>query len=314
MPTQGNLIEINGITKDYSGHKALSNVSANIAEGRITGLLGPNGAGKTTLIRILNQIIMPDTGSISFCGQPMQAAHIASIGYLPEERGLYKKMKVREQAIYLARLRGLSKNDARQRVDTWLEKLGIAGWAQKKVEELSKGMQQKVQFAVTVLHRPSLLIFDEPFSGFDPVSAEQIKNEILELNASGCTIIFSTHNMASVEELCHEIVLINKAEKILEGSVGQVKAAYRDNIYRIEFQGYFNAIEASLTSNFQILSQEKQGSSTLLRLRLLDTGIGTNGLISQLLPYGQIARFEEELPSMNSIFLKAVSGNPTTKY
>jgi len=303
-----NLIEINHLVKDYSGHRALNDVSFGVPESKIFGLLGPNGAGKTTLIRIINQIIGPDSGTVLFGGKTMVHEHIGMIGYLPEERGLYKKMNVGEQALYLAQLKGLSKKDAKQRLEHWFDKFEISSWWNRKVDELSKGMQQKVQFIITVLHEPKLLIFDEPFSGFDPVNAELIKNEILSLKDNGSTIIFSTHNMSSVEEICDEIALINRGEKVLAGKVREIKSRYRNNIFNIEFAGYYDSLSATLTSNFEIIKQEKLAEDhTALQVRLLAEDMNTNGLLSQLMQWGTISHFEEELPSMNDIFIAAVA-------
>ena len=226
-----NFIEINNVSKTYGTYKALNNISIKIPRQSIYGLLGPNGAGKTTLIRMLNQITAPDEGEIIFNGEKLNRNHISNIGYLPEERGLYKTMKVGEQAIYLAQLKGVSQIDAEKRLKAWFNKFGILNWWDKKVEELSKGMQQKIQFIVTVLHEPRLLIFDEPFSGFDPINAELLKSEILELQKNGATIIFSTHNMASVEELCSDIVLINKSKVILSGKIKDIRNSFKKNIY-----------------------------------------------------------------------------------
>lgn len=301
-----NLLEIRNIVKDYAEHRALNDVSIDIPEGKIFGLLGPNGAGKTTLIRIINQIIGPDEGVVLFKGKQIKAKDIEHIGYLPEERGLYKKMKVGEQAMYLAQLKGLSKKEAKERLEHWFEKFDIMSWWNRKVDELSKGMQQKVQFITTVLHEPSLLIFDEPFSGFDPINAEQIKKEILQLKENGATIIFSTHNMSSVEEICDEIALINKSEKILSGKVREIKSRYRSDVYNVEFTGYYDSLSATLTSNFEIIKQSKQGETTILQLRLLNEEMSTNDLLTQLMQFGTISHFEEELPSMHDIFIKAV--------
>src|ERR1700761_1057507 len=237
------MLSIRNIVKQYAGHTALSDVSLEVETGKIFGLLGPNGAGKTSLIRIINQITAPDSGEVYFDGQKLNQSHIERIGYLPEERGLYKKMEIGEQMVYLARLKGLSRDEARKRIKYWFEKLEIESWWNKKVEELSKGMQQKAQFVATVLHEPDLLILDEPFSGFDPVNAETIKDEILELNRKGATIVFSTHRMESVEELCHSIALIHKSHKILDGKVRDISNSYRDNTYLIEYSG--NKIEQS---------------------------------------------------------------------
>ncbi len=302
-----NLVEIKNIVKDYDGHRALSNVSIDVEQGKIFGLLGPNGAGKTTLIRIINQIIGPDAGEVLFKGQPLRDIHIAQIGYLPEERGLYKKMKVGEQLMYLAQLKGLSRNDARKELETWFERFEISPWWNKPVDALSKGMQQKLQFIATVVHHPELLIFDEPFSGFDPVNAELIKTEILRLKENGSTIIFSTHNMSSVEEICDEIALLNRSEKILCGEVQEIRSRFRSNVYNVEFTGYYDHLSATLTSNFEILKLTKQASQTVVQLKLLAEDMTTNDLLRQLMQWGTISRFEEQLPSMHDIFIRSVA-------
>src|SRR6201747_1166143 len=231
------MLSIRHIEKQYAGHKALSNVSLEVEKGQIFGLLGPNGAGKTSLIRIINQITAPDSGEVYFDGERLNQSHINRIGYLPEERGLYKKMEIGEQMIYLARLKGLSRDEATRRLKAWFEKLGMETWWKKKIEELSKGMQQKAQFVATVLHEPDLIILDEPFSGFDPVNAEVIKNEIIELNRKGATILFSTHRMESVEEMCSAIALIHKSHKILDGRVRDIRNSYRNDTFLIEYDG-----------------------------------------------------------------------------
>lgn len=292
-----NLFEAKNIHKQYAGHRALDGVSIQVPEGSIYGLLGPNGAGKTTFIRIINQITAPDSGNITFNGEPLQQKHIAQIGYLPEERGLYKKMKVGEQALYLAQLKGLSKKKAKEKLHYWFQKLEITSWWDKKVEELSKGMAQKVQFITTVLHEPKLLIFDEPFSGFDPVNAELIKNEILALKEQGATIIFSTHRMESVEELCDHIALINQGKCILQGSVDEVKSAYRSHTYQLQFEGELKAV-----NDFEIISQ-KENNAVFQALN----GKDSNHLLQQLLPQVKIVSFQEQLPSINDIFIQKVS-------
>ena len=292
-----NLFEANNILKQYAGHKALDGVSIQVPEGSIYGLLGPNGAGKTTFIRIINQITAPDSGNITFNGEPLQQKHIPQIGYLPEERGLYKKMKVGEQALYLGQLKGLSKKEAKAKLRHWFQKLEITSWWDKKVEELSKGMAQKVQFITTVLHEPKLLIFDEPFSGFDPVNAELIKKEILALKEQGTTIIFSTHRMESVEELCDYIALINHGKCILQGSVDEVKSDYRSHTYQLQFEGELKAV-----NDFEIISQ-KENSAVFKALN----GKDSNHLLQQLLPQVKVISFQEQLPSINDIFIQKVS-------
>ncbi len=292
-----NLFEANNIHKQYAGHKALDGVSIQVPEGSIYGLLGPNGAGKTTFIRIINQITAPDSGNITFNGEPLQQKHIAQIGYLPEERGLYKKMKIGEQALYLAQLKGLSKKEAQAKLRLWFQKLEISSWWDKKVEELSKGMAQKVQFITTVLHEPKLLIFDEPFSGFDPVNAKLIKNEILALKEQGATIIFSTHRMESVEELCAHIALINQGKCILQGRVDEVKSTYRSHTYQIQFEGELKAV-----NDFEIISQKE--NSAVFKAH---NGKDSNHLLQQLLPQVKVISFQEQLPSINDIFIQKVS-------
>ena len=292
-----NLFEANNIHKQYAGHKALDGVSVEVPKGSIYGLLGPNGAGKTTFIRIINQITAPDSGNITFNGEPLQQKHIAQIGYLPEERGLYKKMKVGEQALYLAQLKGLSKKEAKAKLRHWFQKLEINSWWDKKVEELSKGMAQKVQFITTVLHEPKLLIFDEPFSGFDPVNTELIKKEILALKEEGATIIFSTHRMESVEELCDHIALINQGKCILQGSVNEVKSAYRSHAYQLHFEGELKAV-----NDFEIISQKANSA-----VFIAHNGKDSNHLLQQLLPQVKVVSFQEKLPSINDIFIQKVS-------
>ena len=299
------LLEIKNVRKQFANHLALDDVSINIPEGKIFGLLGPNGAGKTTLIRIINQITAPDSGEVLLSGVKLNNSHVANIGYLPEERGLYKKMKVGEQALYLAQLKGLSKKDALKKLKYWFEKFEIQTWWNKKVEELSKGMQQKVQFIVTILHEPKLLIFDEPFSGFDPINTNLLKQEILQLKKDGATVIFSTHNMGSVEELCDNIALINKSQKILDGSLDDVRSKYKSNTYEIQFSGNFNMFQATLTSNYEILEHIPSDNLNIVKIRLLNK-IPTNELISQMLPLGNISSFKEIIPGINEIFISIV--------
>jgi len=295
----------NNIEKKYQDFFALDNVSISVPEGKIYGLLGPNGAGKTTLIRIINQITAPDKGEVFFAGEKLCAKHIAQIGYLPEERGLYKKMKIGEQALYLAQLKGMSKNEALKKLKYWFEKFEIQSWWDKKVEELSKGMAQKVQFLITILHEPKLLIFDEPFSGFDPINANLLKNEILELKEKGATIIFSTHNMSSVEELCDNIALINKSKKILEGSILDIRNQYKTNIYEVQFDGSFNKLAATLTADFEIIKIETKERKLTLTVKILKNRT-TNDLLEFLLPTGHISSFKELIPSMNDVFISVV--------
>ncbi len=298
------LISARNITKRYAAHTALDNVSIDIPKGCIFGLLGPNGAGKTSLIRIITQITAPDQGEVLFDGEKLSPKHIPQIGYLPEERGLYKKMKVGEQLLYFAQLRGLSKTDAQQKLVVWFKKFEIESWWNKYIGDLSKGMQQKVQFIATVVHEPQLLILDEPFTGFDPVNANLIKDEIIQLRNSGCTIIFSTHRMESVEEMCDYIALIHKAEKILDGPTKQVKRQFRTNTYIVEGQGNLS----QLSPDFQVLSLDKPEENHLRATIRIPDGATPNQLIQELLPSIQIHSFAENIPSMNDIFIRSVNG------
>ena len=297
-------LEVKDVVKQFTNHRALNKVSIQVPKGMIFGLLGPNGAGKTTLIRIINRITAPDSGEILFDGRPSQASDMVRIGYLPEERGLYKKMKVGEQAVYLAQLKGLKAQEAKRRLKIWFEKFGIMAWWNKKLEELSKGMQQKVQFIVTVIHEPDLLIFDEPFSGFDPVNTEQLKNEILELKALGRTIIFSTHNMASVEEICDEIALINKSEVVLSGHVDEVRNRYKLNTFNVNV---LNSRFLESPGDYSIISKTPGAYHSMnVRIRK-ERPISNSELIAILAQQHEIFSFTEELPSMNDVFLKAVN-------
>ena len=308
-------IEINNVSKTYGNYKALNNISIKVPRQSIYGLLGPNGAGKTTLIRMLNQITAPDEGEIIFDGEKLNRNHISQIGYLPEERGLYKTMKVGEQAIYLAQLKGVSYKDAEKRLKQWFKKFDILSWWDRKVEELSKGMQQKIQFIVTVIHNPKLLIFDEPFSGFDPINVNLLKKEILELRDKGATIIFSTHNMASVEELCDNIMLINKGQKVLEGSVYQIKQDFKDNKFeiklRIEEESNSQIFKFSdsqvLPEGFNIESEKTDNNGELELIVSADKDINPNILINYLSEKGTIVSYRELLPSMNDIFINQVN-------
>lgn len=301
------LIQADKVTKQFAGHRALDTVSVNVPEGSIFGLLGPNGAGKTTLIRIINMITAPDEGIILFDGRPIKADDIHSIGYLPEERGLYKKMKVGEQAMYLAQLKGLSQSEALIRLREWFEKFDMTDWWHKKVEELSKGMQQKVQFIVTVLHRPRLLIFDEPFSGFDPKNANLLKQEILRLRSEGSTIIFSTHNMASVEELCDDIALINRSRKALEGNVREIRKRFKTNTYEITYTGN-GVITAGLPAGCKVSNQYQEEEMTRVRITMPGEG-KPNELLKSLMPNVEIHGFREILPTMEDIFLTTVNAS-----
>lgn len=290
------------IVKRYAEHTALDGVSIEVPQGKVFGLLGPNGAGKTTLIRIINRITAPDNGEILFDGRPFSAADVARIGYLPEERGLYKKMKVGEQAIYLAMLKGLSRAEAKRRLVDWFEKFGIISWWEKKLEELSKGMQQKVQFIITVLHEPPLLIFDEPFSGFDPVNAEMLKREILALRDKGHTVIFSTHNMSSVEEVCDDIALINRSRLVLSGHVGDVKERFRTGLYELTATG------GTLTERpelYDILERTEAGGLSTYLLRKCE-GPSNSALAAAVAGDVELRSFSERLPSMQEIFIKVV--------
>ena len=300
------ILRINQVSKRYSNHLALNNVSIDVAEKSIFGLLGPNGAGKTSLIRIINQITGPDKGEIYFKGEKLNQKHIEKIGYLPEERGLYKKMAVGEQVMYLARLKGLSRSDAKKRMAFWFEKFEMQGWMKKKIEELSKGMQQKVQFIVTVIHQPELLILDEPFSGFDPINAQLIRNEILELRKNGATVIFSTHNMGSVEELCDHIALLNKSEKILDGSVKEIRKTYRSNIYRVAFRGNVMGFTHALWAGAELIEKHSEDDVHTFTVRLLHQ-VKPNNLLEAVLPSHEIVSFNELIPSMNDIFIRKVS-------
>ncbi len=297
-------ISTENVTKTFINHRALDNVSIDVPKGTIFGLLGPNGAGKTTLIRIINQIYAPDSGIVKIDGEILSPKHTANIGYLPEERGLYKKMKVGEQAIYLARLKGLSRHDALKRLKYWFEKLEIQSWWDKKVEELSKGMAQKLQFIITIIHEPQLLIFDEPFSGFDPINATLLKDEMLELREKGATIIFSTHNMSSVEELCDDVALINRSRKVLEGNVEEIKERYRTHSYKIDYAGDLNQA-ANGEGVFTINEVENVGKYMRAVVQTKETTM-PNDLLKKLIQHVEIRSFNEILPSMNDVFIRVV--------
>lgn len=296
------LFEAKNVTKQYGSQLALDNVSISVPEQCIYGLLGPNGAGKTTLIRIINQITGPDSGELLLNGKKLKPDDVRMIGYLPEERGLYKKMKVGEQALYLAQLKGLSKNEAMRRLKYWFTKLEIVDWWGKKVEELSKGMAQKVQFITTILHEPKLIIFDEPFTGFDPVNTNIVKNEILFLRERGATIIFSTHNMGSVEELCDNITLINKAKTILEGNVDEIRSAWAANEYDVIFSG---KVDLDGNDHYSVIRDEKENGKSHVRLKTKEA-ISTNDILQTLIKAGNIISFNPALPSMNQIFIRVV--------
>lgn len=305
------MLEIKNIVKQYANHRALDDVSTRVEQGSIFGLLGPNGAGKTSLIRIINQITAPDGGEIYFNGERLNPKHIHRIGYLPEERGLYKKMEIGEQMRYLAQLKGLSKSEATERIKHWFEKMEMQSWWHKKVEDLSKGMQQKVQFVATVVHQPDLIILDEPFTGFDPVNVNIIKEEILALNRNGATIIFSTHRMESVEELCDRIVLINKSKKILDGKVKEIKKAYRTNTYRVE---YFYQEEQlmNVPGLFSIVSQEKTGDNITLTIHIAEDKT-INDVLVHLIPLVHIHELKEVIPSIHDIFVQQVTAKTSTR-
>ena len=305
------LLEADNITKTYRGHRALDQVSVHIPDQSIFGLLGPNGAGKTTLIRIINQIIGADQGTILFDNEPLRPEHVSRIGYLPEERGLYKKMEVGEQSIYLARLKGLKRQEARKLLNGWFEKFDLMPWWGKKVEELSKGMQQKVQFIITVLHKPRLLIFDEPFSGFDPINVNLLKDEILRLREGGSTIIFSTHNMGSVEELCDHIALINKSKLVLEGDVREVRKSHSTRLYEAELERVHTPVEQVLDGRFQLVNTEQHLQSLTVRIRITREAT-PNELLQSLFTCGQLTSFRELTPTMNDIFIKQVTGEYPT--
>jgi ABC-2 type transport system ATP-binding protein len=299
---------IENVSKSYSGHQALTDVSLSIKKGQVFGLLGPNGAGKTTLIRIINQITAPDTGKVYFDGRPLRANDIHQIGYLPEERGLYKKMKVGEQALYLAQLKGLSRHDALKKLKYWFEKFEIQAWWNKKLMELSKGMQQKVQFICTVLHEPKLLIFDEPFSGFDPINANLLKREILKLRDDGSTIIFSTHNMGSVEEICDHIALIHKSKKILDGNIFDVKEKHKTNTFDVVYKGEFEALQRKLGTGYEIITHNESERVNELTVKYLN-GDSHNDLLMKIAENAQVVSFQERIPSMNEVFIQEVESN-----
>jgi ABC-2 type transport system ATP-binding protein len=297
------IIKIENVSKSYATHKALENVSMAIPKGCIFGLLGPNGAGKTTLIRIITQIFTADSGQIWFNGEKLNPDHISRIGYMPEERGLYKKMKVGEQLLYLAQLKGLSRADAMEKLKVWFQKFEITTWWGKNVEDLSKGMQQKIQFIGTVLHEPELIILDEPFSGFDPINANLIKDEILELKRNGSTIIFSTHRMESVEELCDYVALIHKSHKILDGAKTDIKNQHKTNIFSFEVA----ASSVPMTNKFEVISQSVENGLLKASVKMIN-GTTPNELLSSLMQSGQVHSFQEKIPSMNEIFISNVKG------
>jgi ABC-2 type transport system ATP-binding protein len=306
-----NLITAKNIVKRFSTHTALDDVSLEVPEGTVFGLLGPNGAGKTTLIRIINQITGPDSGEILFEDRLLEPEHVQQIGYLPEERGLYKKMAVGEQAMYLAQLKGLSKKEAKRKLEDWFERFEMQGWWKKKVEELSKGMQQKVQFIVTVLHEPRLLILDEPFSGFDPINAQLIKDELVRLRKNGATIMLSTHNMGSVEELCDNIALIDKSKKILDGSVRDIKRSHATGTYDITFKGTLMGFTNALWTGGELIDSREEDGLCHARVKLRDN-VNPNGLLSAVMQNAEIRSFTEVLPTMNDIFIATVQRRDMT--
>lgn len=300
-----NILDVRNVVKNYSSHRALDNVSLEVPKGVIYGLLGPNGAGKTSLIRIVNQITGPDEGSILFDGKPLNENNIFDIGYLPEERGLYKKMKVGEQLLYLARLKGLKKDEAMEKLKEWFIKFDIKTWWDKNVEDLSKGMQQKIQFVATVLHQPKLIILDEPFSGFDPINANLIKDEILELKEKGSTIIFSTHRMESVEELCDYIALINKSKKVLEGKKSDIKTQFKPNTFSMDYSGALD----SLGTTYSIQNSTSNLDGTVSSVIKASTGFDSNDILKEIIEKVKIISFKEDLASMNDVFMKAVKNS-----
>ena len=306
-----NLLEVNSVSKNFGDFKALNNVSISVPKGSIFGLLGPNGAGKTTLIRVINQITMPDTGTVHLDGELLNQNHVCDIGYLPEERGLYKSMKVGEQALYLAQLKGLSKAEAKMRLKFWFERLEIGDWWNKKIQELSKGMAQKIQFVVTVLHQPKLLIFDEPFSGFDPINANLIKDEILRLREEGATVIFSTHRMESVEELCDDIALIHQSNKILDGKLIDIKRQYKINTFEVGIRANDKAgFQKELSQKFDVSAANFKTLEDELKLNIkLNQSDKPNDLLNYLVTKGEVSHFVELIPSVNDIFIQTVKNN-----
>ena len=304
-----NILEVKNVVKQYGDYTALNSVSLQVPQGSIYGLLGPNGAGKTSLIRIINQITLPDSGEVWLDGERLQPNHVSIIGYMPEERGLYKTMKVGEQCLYLAQLKGMSKVEAKNQLKYWFEKFEIQGWWDKKIQELSKGMAQKIQFIVTVLHKSKLLILDEPFSGFDPVNANLIKDEIIELNKQGTSIIFSTHRMESVEEMCDHIALIHKSNKLIEGKLSEVKRQYRTNTFQIGIlTANVEGLMYQLSQKFTIGQTSFKSLNDDLKLEVQLGTHSTNELLQILFQFGQVTHFAEKIPSVNDIFIQTVSG------
>ena len=305
-----NILEVENVVKQYGDYVALNKVSLTVPKGSIYGLLGPNGAGKTSLIRIINQITMPDSGTVTFDGELLKPQHVQFIGYLPEERGLYKSMKVGEQCLYLAQMKGLSKSEATAQLKYWFDRLEIQGWWNKKIQELSKGMAQKIQFVVCVLHKPKLLIFDEPFSGFDPVNANIIKDEILELKKQGSTIIFSTHRMESVEELCDDIALIHQSNKLIEGKLTDVKKQYRTNSFEVGIlTDNVEGLMYDITQKFTVGQTDFKSLNDELKLKIELGNATPNELLHVLTQRGQVTHFMEKIPSVNDIFIQTVTDN-----
>ncbi len=306
------ILEAKNITKNYAAHRALNDVSIAVPEKTIFGLLGPNGAGKTSLIRIINQITGPDAGEVYLDGELLRREHVKDIGYLPEERGLYKKMKVGEQALYLAQLKGMDKGVANAKLKEWFERFEISEWWNKKVDELSKGMAQKIQFITTVLHEPKLLILDEPFSGFDPINTNLVKSEILRLKEKGTSIILSTHNMGSVEEICDSIALINKSEKLLDGTVTDIKDQFKSQTYELKFTGNMIGFTTALWTNFELLEKESQGDLHTCQVKILNEKMSLNDLLSNTLSEVKYHNIREVVPSMNDIFIQVIETKNAT--
>jgi len=307
------LLEVKQVSKSFGTYKALDQVSLSVPKGSIFGLLGPNGAGKTTLIRIVNQITMPDSGTVYLDGEKLAPHHISDIGYLPEERGLYKSMKVGEQALYLAQLKGMSKSDAKKALKVWFERLDIGHWWDKKIQELSKGMAQKIQFVVTVLHRPKLLIFDEPFSGFDPINAQLIQQEILRLRDEGATVIFSTHRMESVEELCDHIALVHQSKKILDGNLNDIKRQHLSNRYAIGLAcEQSEKVQKALEGQFDLSPTRFKSVYQGLQFSVqLSENESPNALLHELGKHGLVYHFVAEVPTANDLFVQSIQQNPT---
>jgi len=313
MTNETPIFEAKNIVKEYSGHRALDNVSIKVPKQSIFGLLGPNGAGKTSLIRIINQITAPDSGEILIDGKPLQREHVSQIGYLPEERGLYKKMKIGEQAVYLAQLKGMPKKQAKQELMLWFKKFEIDTWWNKTVDELSKGMAQKIQFITTVVHRPQLLILDEPFSGFDPINTNLVKSEILKLRDEGATIILSTHNMGSVEEICDDIALINNSKKILGGKVADVKAQFSEEKYIIEFKGTGVAFANAVWGGWEMVNNQQIGEHHAIATIKLTGGTQLNDFLKGIINSVEIQSVNKVIPDMNEIFIRAVENKSIDK-